>query len=54
MKILFNTTYKKNPKQTFKNIVFYKTDKIPSFLKNKLFKKIFLFITFYIGEEVDN
>ena len=43
MKILFNTTYKNNPKKTFKNIVFYQTNKIPSFLKNKLFKKIFLF-----------
>ena len=41
MKILFNTSYKKNLKKTLKNIVFHQTDKIPSFLKNKLFKKIF-------------
>jgi uncharacterized membrane protein len=41
MKILFNTSYKNNLKKTIKNVVFHQTDKIPSFLKNKLFKKIF-------------
>ena len=43
MKVLFNTSYKKNFKKTLKNTVFHQTDKIPLFLKNKLFKKIFTF-----------
>ena len=44
MNIQFNKSYEKAKKKSFKNIIFYQTEKIPSFLKNKFFKKIFIMI----------